>query len=116
VGKVGAESPTFVEPVSQRRDGIQAMFARQLDRNASPSMSQASPSKRKRNHSADPVAAPSKRLQLEVIELCEDDSEDTPRVEKMNTWEDDSDIEYIDRPACSPARKVSLFPELQAHC
>ncbi|KAH7921125.1 hypothetical protein BV22DRAFT_1038994 [Leucogyrophana mollusca] len=29
VGKVGTESPTFIEPVAQRKDGIQAMFARQ---------------------------------------------------------------------------------------
>ena len=29
VGKVGVESPTFVEPITQRKDGIQAMFAKQ---------------------------------------------------------------------------------------
>ncbi|KAL4077639.1 hypothetical protein J3A83DRAFT_1638288 [Scleroderma citrinum] len=29
IGKVGAESPTFIEPVAQRKDGIQAMFAKQ---------------------------------------------------------------------------------------
>ncbi|THG95130.1 hypothetical protein EW145_g8018 [Phellinidium pouzarii] len=29
VGKVGAESATFIEPVAKRRDGIQAMFAKQ---------------------------------------------------------------------------------------
>lgn len=28
VGKVGAESPTFIEPVQRRRDGIEALFAR----------------------------------------------------------------------------------------
>ena len=29
VGKVGAESPTFIEPVQKRKDGIEAMFSRQ---------------------------------------------------------------------------------------
>lgn len=29
VGKIGTESPTFVEPVANRKDGIQAMFAKQ---------------------------------------------------------------------------------------
>ncbi|KDQ54474.1 hypothetical protein JAAARDRAFT_38145 [Jaapia argillacea MUCL 33604] len=29
VGKVGTESPTFIQPVAQRKDGIQAMFSKQ---------------------------------------------------------------------------------------
>lgn len=29
VGKVGTESPTFIEPVQKRKDGIEAMFMRQ---------------------------------------------------------------------------------------
>ncbi|TFK69809.1 DUF159-domain-containing protein [Pluteus cervinus] len=29
VGKVGVESPTFIESITQRKDGIQAMFAKQ---------------------------------------------------------------------------------------
>ncbi|KAG1807795.1 uncharacterized protein BJ212DRAFT_1436834 [Suillus subaureus] len=29
VGKVGAESPTFIQPVAMRKDGIEAMFAKQ---------------------------------------------------------------------------------------
>lgn len=29
VGKVGTQSPTFIEPISQRKDGIQAMFSKQ---------------------------------------------------------------------------------------
>ncbi|KAF7307725.1 LigB domain-containing protein [Mycena kentingensis (nom. inval.)] len=31
VGKVGTESPTFIEPVKQRKDGISAMFAKQKE-------------------------------------------------------------------------------------
>ncbi len=29
VGKVGTESPTFIEPIATRKDGIQAMFSKQ---------------------------------------------------------------------------------------
>lgn len=36
VGKVGNESPTFIEPVSQRKDGIMAMFATQGSKSSSP--------------------------------------------------------------------------------
>ncbi|KAJ7442179.1 hypothetical protein B0H11DRAFT_2204570 [Mycena galericulata] len=36
VGKVGTESPTFIEPVANRKDGIQAMFAKQKQTQASP--------------------------------------------------------------------------------
>ncbi|KAF8627590.1 hypothetical protein AX17_006163 [Amanita inopinata Kibby_2008] len=31
VGKVGTESPSFIEPVKERKDGIQAMFQRQAE-------------------------------------------------------------------------------------
>jgi len=36
VGKVGTESPTFIEPIANRRDGIQAMFYRQQQAQKSP--------------------------------------------------------------------------------
>ncbi|KAJ7619420.1 hypothetical protein FB45DRAFT_930745 [Roridomyces roridus] len=36
VGKVGTESPTFIEPVASRKDGIQALFAKQKQAQASP--------------------------------------------------------------------------------
>lgn len=31
VGKVGVQSPTFIEPVQKRKDGIEAMFSRQAN-------------------------------------------------------------------------------------
>ncbi|KAI0742758.1 hypothetical protein C8Q80DRAFT_1190615 [Daedaleopsis nitida] len=67
VGKVGIESPIFIEPIAERKDGIQAMFARQ--------------SRPKRSLSPHKDDAP---------------LEKKPKVEKLNTWEDDSNIEYID--------------------
>jgi len=36
VGKVGIESRTFIEPVANRKDGIQAMFSRQNEAQSSP--------------------------------------------------------------------------------
>lgn len=42
VGKVGVQSPAFIQPVSQRRDGIEAMFSKQKER-ASPTKSSAHP-------------------------------------------------------------------------
>jgi hypothetical protein len=47
VGKVGNESPTFIEPVSERKDGIVAMFASQ----GSLKPKTSSPVKRKRSAS-----------------------------------------------------------------
>ena len=52
VGKVGTESPSFIEPITSRKDGIQAMFSKQ--RQNSPTKSQpttASPTKRRREAS-----------------------------------------------------------------
>ncbi|KAJ3530233.1 hypothetical protein NMY22_g8664 [Coprinellus aureogranulatus] len=42
VGKIGNESPTFVEPVANRKDGIQAMFAKQKQANLPNSPSKSS--------------------------------------------------------------------------
>ncbi|KAI0688509.1 hypothetical protein BC835DRAFT_1284542 [Cytidiella melzeri] len=102
VGKVGTESPTFIEPVSERRDGIQAMFARQVADKASPSSSQASPTKRRRSDStaSSPAASPRKKSGKAV-------NNEQP-LEKMNTWEDDSRVEYVDRSKEATTSKVSI--------
>jgi len=51
VGKVGTESPSFIEPVANRKDGIQAMFSKQKQRDSSSSPTKPpgprSPTKRK---------------------------------------------------------------------
>ena len=51
VGKVGNESPTFIEPITQRKDGIEAMFASQGSQRPG-----SSPAKRKRR-STSPLPA-----------------------------------------------------------
>jgi hypothetical protein len=48
VGKVGNESPSFIQPVKERKDGIQAMFQKQVQTAA----------KRKRTESPPPASAP----------------------------------------------------------
>jgi putative SOS response-associated peptidase YedK len=53
VGKVGTESSTFIEPISKRKDGIQAMFSKQKQKQDSPEKSKSG--KRKRSSSASPV-------------------------------------------------------------
>lgn len=47
VGKVGTESATFIEPIANRKDGIQAMFSKQKQ-------AQQSPVKPKRKRSPSP--------------------------------------------------------------
>jgi len=51
VGKVGTESPSFIKPVASRKDGIQAMFSKQKQRDSSSSPTKSpnprSPTKRK---------------------------------------------------------------------
>jgi hypothetical protein len=75
VGKVGNESPTFIEPIAKRKDGIMAMFASQGSQN-----SKSSSPKRKRSASPTPAKKPkttNKRAEsnseIESIEYGESD-------------------------------------------
>ena len=102
VGKVGTESPTFIQPVAGRKDGIQAMFAKQA---ASLSSQQSKGAKRKRSASPE---APSPTMQVKK-EPSDDGTK--PPANKLNTWEDDSQIEYIDGPSSADKvrRSVQLY-------
>ena len=54
VGRVGVESPTFIEPVEKRKDGIEALFSRQTATHKASGSTSASPAargKRKREPS-----------------------------------------------------------------
>lgn len=114
VGKIGTESPTFIEPVTARKDGIQAMFARQTAKTpTSPSSSQApagpkTPQKRKRSSSPKaPSSTPNrvlktpKRMKHEVVDLCDDKPEREAKT--FNTLEDDG-LECVDPP--EPKKKI----------
>ena len=102
VGKVGVESATFIQPITERKDGIQAMFAKQA--NASGSGSQPStPSKGKKrdlDSSPEPQSktesgnrSPNKKL----------------KIEKLDAWEDSSEIELLDTPPQSQVCNMLFY-------
>lgn len=69
VGKVGTESPSFIEPVAKRKDGIEAMFSKQTATGA-PSKSPhgvkpsvVSPAKNKRKHETE-SGSPQKKTKV----------------------------------------------------
>lgn len=126
VGKVGTESPTFIQPIAQRKDGIQAMFAKQkTSKLASPattpassqSQSQSQPQPqpqlqsrsqpstslvkdKKRKRSMSPPKIYDKHETTTTTRKEKDGGAKKKKVEKavISTWEDDSDIECIDPP------------------
>ena len=51
IGKVGTESPKFIEPIADRKDGIMAMFAKQRSKQVESSA--------KRKRSSTPTLLPS---------------------------------------------------------
>ncbi len=128
VGKIGTESPTFVQPVKDRKDGIQAMFAKQQkpqpQLTAASSTADPTPPRpervRKRSASPADLKPPGTTGESQTKKL---------KVEKLNTWEDDSDVEYVDDPpaagrsaagggedrkarlhVCTSSRRLLIFP------
>lgn len=94
VGKIGTESPTFVQPVQDRKDGIQAMFAKQQKQQSQPTAASSTNrtlTQRARKRSASPT-------DLKSSTTTGESPAKKPKVEKLNTWEDDSDVEYLDDP------------------
>ncbi|KAI0668822.1 hypothetical protein C8Q78DRAFT_1096076 [Trametes maxima] len=93
VGKIGTESPTFIQPVQERKDGIQALFAKQKAAGA-PTQATSTPPQVVRKRSP----SPTRELKSEGRPSLEDRPAKKARVEKADAWEDDSDIECIDDP------------------
>jgi hypothetical protein len=60
IGRVGNESPTFIEPIEHRKDGIQAMFSKQLD---------AKSSALKRERSPSPLDVTDKKVKMEDVSI-----------------------------------------------
>ncbi len=54
VGRVGTESPSFIEPITSRKDGIQALFSKQRQKSLQPTSSPAT-LKAKRNFEDNPT-------------------------------------------------------------
>jgi len=93
VGKVGVQSSTFIEPVSERKDGIQAMFAKQQN---------ASPYKRKRTSTAAAELSDQKKTKVENQDL------DIQYLGTMKTSSKSTTIEI--KP---PPKKPKLSSQLQ---
>jgi len=66
VGKVGTESAKFIEPISNRKDGIMAMFAKQRSKQAKSSV------KRKRSASPTPSLSTPKKVKESKMEEDEE--------------------------------------------
>ncbi|KAF7320984.1 LigB domain-containing protein [Mycena chlorophos] len=79
VGRVGVESPTFIEPVATRKDGIQAMFAKQTQ------AAKTKPSPSKAAATSSPKPPPSSSKQAEKRRRHDSDL-------------GDDEIEILDRP------------------
>ncbi|CAG7847175.1 SubName: Full=Uncharacterized protein {ECO:0000313/EMBL:CCA66750.1} [Serendipita indica DSM 11827] len=81
VGKVGAESKSFTEPIAQRKDGIKAMFAKQQQKSNSP---ESLPSKRPRSSTPEKMSSsvedsPRKRVKQEAPSSPSKASTSTPK-------------------------------------
>lgn len=86
VGKVGAESPTFIEPIAQRKDGIQAMFAKQTN-----------------SQKAKPPPSPSPEAKV-VVDLAKR-KRDSPGIKR------DSSVEILDGPPEEKKRRRSAHDD-----
>jgi len=92
VGKVGMQSSTFIEPDSERKDGIQAMFAKQQN---------ASPYKRKRTSSAAAELSDQKKIKVE---------ENDPDIQYLGTMKTNSKSTTIETKSPPPKPKLSSQP------
>jgi len=92
VGKVGAESSTFIVPISNRKDGIHAMFSKQKQK-------QSLHDKRKRSSSAAPV--------IDLTLEAEDSTQKTEPLSKKR-----KDVRDLDDPSRSQSQEVASKSEL----
>ncbi|KAK1225968.1 hypothetical protein PQX77_011036 [Marasmius sp. AFHP31] len=86
VGKVGTESPSYIVPVSQRKDGIEAMFSKQKQSQSRQPEAGGPPVKRKRSSS--------------------------PQL-KSESQRSDDEVEIVDAPSPSPSASKKAKTEKQ---
>ncbi|KAJ7041253.1 hypothetical protein C8F04DRAFT_1080768 [Mycena alexandri] len=113
VGKVGTESSTFIEPVANRKDGIQAMFSKQKQAQA------ATPKKQSK-----PTSKPAPDANDEDIEIFDGPSSSkgkdkekstaapasaTKKRRRSPTDDSDSEVEIVDGP--SSPKKFKTTPK-----
>jgi len=117
VGKVGVESPTFIEPVQNRKDGIEAMFMRQAKANetASPSSSSSSAAAagtgrtgNKRKHEPSSSPSPAEVKDETRTPVTSPAPSPAKRVKPDN--KSSSDVEILSSPGPSSSQPVILHP------
>ncbi|KAJ7938225.1 hypothetical protein B0H13DRAFT_1942125 [Mycena leptocephala] len=102
VGKVGTESSTFIEPVANRKDGIQAMFTKQ--KQAQASSPKKTPAKR--------ALSPADDDEIEVVDGPSASKKSKPTPKKKPPPSSDDEIEIVDGPSSpkkskpTPKKKV----------
>ncbi|THU97899.1 DUF159-domain-containing protein [Dendrothele bispora CBS 962.96] len=98
VGKVGTESSTFIQPISARKDGIQAMFSKQRAQKAAPDSISSQSVQNKRKH---------QETAASTTETMKTDEEFTP----VKVESSDDEIEIIEKPPNSKKLKVESLPK-----
>ncbi|KAH9477014.1 Abasic site processing protein [Psilocybe cubensis] len=98
VGKVGTESPTYIEPITDRKDGIEAMFSKQKQK-ASPTKT--APTKRK----AESITPSPDTKGSQPVKL-EDDHPDDKKI-KLDHG-DDSNQPLEEKKTCMSREPISL--------
>jgi hypothetical protein len=93
VGKVGTESPTFIEPVNKRRDGIEAMFSR-----AAKKQTETKPKSNDIGSWEGPVGRGESEASIEIEE----------RQLRKRERERDSSVEILDGPPPAKLRKQPI--------
>lgn len=106
-----------MQPIAERKDGIQAMFAKQAkpSQNSTASQPSTSTEGKKRQRTQSPPLK--KEVKTGPSEVSGEPLNKKLKVERLNTtWEDDSDIEYLDAPPQSQvshsATSIEWFPNL----
>ncbi|KAF9451316.1 DUF159-domain-containing protein [Macrolepiota fuliginosa MF-IS2] len=99
VGRVGTESPTYIEPIAMRKDGIQAMFSKQKQTRVKPKIEDEKPTaSKKRTRTPSPVKeedeVPTKKVKQEPKQepnLSQDrrssPSKSSPKKKPQNTFD-----------------------------
>lgn len=76
VGKIGTESPTFVQPITERKDGIAAMFVKQVQTKTSTTRPRAG---KRKGSPVDKEGQEVKKAKVDIFDV--------------ETWEDNSIVE-----------------------
>ena len=95
IGKVGAESPTFIEPIANRKDGIQAMFSKQRQ-------SEKSGVKRKRRSSPSEV--------MKTSSMGFTPAKKVKRIDGQSLDDDRDDFGSLDHTLTSPSNVCRKLP------